>query len=207
MLGISYIVNTVFTSRTYILANKNNYWLVDCGEVSAIIEWLTTSQGKDFNIKGVLLTHAHYDHIYGLPLLLDLFPNIVIYTNDSGRVALANERINMSRYHEDPINLVADNVIVCKEGDSIALFDYFRAKVYYTPGHNPSCLCYEVGNYLFTGDAYIPGVDVVTTLPSADKESAKISEERIVKLAAGKIVCPGHELNKEIPVGKVYDRL
>lgn len=49
-------------------------------------------------------------------------------------------------------------------------------------------------NYLFTGDAYILGVKVVTTLKGGDKKLAAKSVERILKLAEGKIICPGHKV-------------
>lgn len=75
----------------------------------------------------------------------------------------------------------------------ILTFDGVQAKVYHTPGHNPSCLTYEVGDYLFTGDAYIPGVKVVTTLKGGDKAKAAESVERILRLAEGKTVCAGKE--------------
>lgn len=196
MLQVSHIVNSVFTSRSYILTcdDSNKCWIVDCGDVKPLIEKISSLLSDSYEMCGVLLTHAHYDHIYGLPRLTELFPRVKICTNDIGRKALANERVNMSRYHEDPINYVSDNVIVCNDGDVVDLFDRVKAIVHYTPGHNPSCLTFEVGDYLFTGDAYIPGVVVVTNLPGGDKVLAAQSLERIKTLATGKIVCPGHEV-------------
>lgn len=61
-------------------------------------------------------------------------------------------------------------------------------------GHNGSFLTYEVGEYLFTEDSYIPGVKVVTTFKGGDKMQAAESVERIMGLAKGKILCPGHEV-------------
>ena len=122
-----------------------------------------------------------------------MFPYCKIITNNAGVAYLDDTRKNMSRYHEDPIKYVGENVSVVKEGDHIGLFDDCTAIVYETPGHNPSCLCFSVGDYLFTGDAWIPGVKVVTTLPGGDKEAAKESEERIKKLAFGHTVMPGHD--------------
>lgn len=142
----------------------------------------------------VLLTHAHYDHIYGLPRLLELWPLAKIYTNDFGKIALADDKLNYSKYHCDSIVIESKNVVVYNEGAKIELFDGVTAKVYHTPGHNPSCLTYEVGDYLFTGDAYLPGVKVVTTLKGGDKVMAAESVKRIMRLAEGKIICPGHEV-------------
>lgn len=195
MLNVSYIVNSIFTSRTYILSDEyhSEYWLVDCGDIQPLQEAIASKRSGSFLIKGVLLTHAHYDHIYGLSHLTDIFPDVKVYTNEIGKRALSNSRLNMSKYHEDPIIYESDNVMVCKEGDVIELFDGIQAIVYETPGHHPSCLTFEVGDYLFTGDAYIPGVKVVTILPGADKELAKESLERIINLAEGKTVLSGHE--------------
>lgn len=196
MIKVFHIVNSVFTSRTYILSEEGcpDFWLVDCGDIDVLMNQLYSQSGSTFSIRGVLLTHAHYDHIYGLSRLMELFPNAKIYTNDFGKLALADDRLNYSKYHYDPIVIESENVVVYDEGMNVDLFDGVVANVYHTPGHNPSCLTYEVGEYLFTGDAYIPGVKVVTTFKGGDKKLAAESVERIMMLAEGKIICPGHEV-------------
>lgn len=69
MLKVSQIVNSVFSSRTYILSSDagNEFWLVDCEDVSPLMETFSSLSSGSFVVKGVLLTHAHFDHIYGLP--------------------------------------------------------------------------------------------------------------------------------------------
>lgn len=197
-IKISHIVNSVFTSRTYILSNVDNTksWLVDCGDVLPIMDYMS-SLGRDLRLEGVLLTHVHYDHIYGLPRLAKIYPNIKVYTNEIGKQALANERFNYSKYHEDPIVFTESEIVICNEGTVINLFDGIQAKVYHTPGHNPSCLTYEIEDFLFTGDAYIPGVSIVTTLKGGDKKMAEASVGRIIKLSKGKTICPGHEITTQ----------
>lgn len=198
MLKVTHIVNSVFTSRTYILWSEEHkgYWLVDCGDVPPLLDRLSSLGGNSFSIKGVLLTHVHYDHFYGLPRLTELYPDLRVYTNDAGRSALTNPRFNMSKYHDDPIVYESGNVVVCKEGDVIQLYDSVSIRVLETPGHHPSCLTFDNEDFLFTGDAYIPGEKVVTILPGADKEMARCSLERILGLMDGKTVCPGHEEKK-----------
>jgi glyoxylase-like metal-dependent hydrolase (beta-lactamase superfamily II) len=195
MLNVTHIVNSIFTSRTYILTDdgKKDFWIVDCGDVPPLVDLISKIGGDSLNIKGVLLTHVHYDHIYGLPRLKEMFPDIRVYTNEAGRKALPNPKLNMSKYHDDPIIYETENVVTCSEGDVIDLFDGVQAKVHETLEHHPSCLTFEIGDYLFTGDAYIPGEKVVTILPGADKALAAESLERIKRMAEGKVVCPGHE--------------
>ena len=197
MPKISQIINTVFTSKSYIIQKDDSteVFLVDCGDVSPILQYLSDYEDRKVRVKGVLFTHIHYDHIYGLPQMAVLFPQAKVYTNEFGIKALADERLNYSRYHGDSIVFTSDRIVVCKEGMKIKLFDEVYAKVYYTPGHNPSCLTYEVGDYLFTGDSYIPGVKVVTNLRGGDKQQALDSEKRIKSLAEGKVICPGHKVD------------
>lgn len=193
-IQIGHIVNSVYSSRTYYLyvSGCPYVWLVDCGDVDVLIRKLESLKGTSFSIKGVLLTHSHYDHIYGLPRLKELFPEVLVYTNEIGRKMLGSDKLNMSKYHEDPIVVGAENVVLCDDGSLIELFEGIEARVYDTPGHNGSCLCFEVGDYLFTGDSYIPGIKVVTNLPGGNKELAAQSLERILELAEGKVLCPGH---------------
>lgn len=194
MIQVSHIENSVYSSRTYILSNDSGteFWLVDCGDVPPLVDLISSIGGDPFRIKGVLLTHAHYDHMYGLPRLIERVPEVQVYTNEIGRKMLGSERLNMSKYHEDPIVVAAENVVACEDGSEIELFESVTAKVYATPGHNGSCLTYEVGEYLFTGDSYIPGIKVVTNLPGGDKTLAAESLEKILQLAEGKILFPGH---------------
>lgn len=186
-IKIHQIVNSVFTSNTFVLMDKrNNAYLVDIGDFDPILQ-LGVKE-----IKGVFLTHAHYDHIYGLRELLERFPNCPIYTSEWGVEALASDKLNFSRYHGDPLIIKCENVKVLSERDRIELFDSITLDVFETPGHNRSCLTFKVGNSIFTGDAYIPGIKVVTTLPNANKMDAEASKERIVAMAQGLDLYPGH---------------
>ena len=189
MLQVDRIVNSIFDSITWLLSEteSNQVWLVDCGDIVPILQ---KTKGK--TVAGVMLTHAHFDHIYGLPELINLFPECKIYTNDAGLIALADARQNMSLYHESPVIVKGKPLIICNDGDEIKLFPDVSARIYETPGHHPSCLTFEVGHYLFTGDAYIPGVKVVTNLPGGNKEKAKASKERIEAMIACHHLCAGH---------------
>lgn len=194
MLKIDYIVNSFFDSMTWLLSDEGScrVWLIDCGDVEPVIKKI-----GDNNVSGVLLTHAHFDHIYGLPELLKRYPDCRIYTNIIGREALANAKLNMSLYHETPLTVESRQITICGEGDDIELFEDIKARVYETPGHHPSCLTFMVGDNLFTGDAYIPGIKVVTNLPRGNKKFAQKSLERIKTLAEGKIIRPGHHSKDE----------
>ena len=168
--------------------------MVDIGDVEPVLNYLNT---KKLVVEGIFLTHAHFDHIYGLEALVEQFPDCKVFCTEYAKEALASDKLNMSRYHGDRINYDKDNVVVVHEGESMTLFEDEPQMVFYeTPGHNPGCLTMVMGNIIFTGDAYIPGVGANSRLPRANKEQAKESLERILELAEGKIVLSGHDTER-----------
>lgn len=191
MILVAFFTNRVFNSRTYILSRPDyDYvWLVDCGDADRILELV---EGKI--IKGILLTHAHSDHIYGLEAVIERFPAVKVYTNAYGVEALKSPQLNISRYHSEypDISIDApDNIHVLSEGDSFDVFGV-PVKVYETLGHDPSCLTYIVGDMAFTGDAYIPGVKVFGGFRRSNRKQAEESVKRILELSSGCQIMPGH---------------
>lgn len=192
MILIHDITNSIFTSKTYILykQGEDKAWLVDIGDIEPVIAFL---KEKNLSVDGVFLTHAHFDHIYGLVELVKHFPNCRVFVTKYAKEALASEKLNMSKYHETPMAYSGSNVEVLHEGDELILFENEPAMQFYeTPGHNPGCLTMVIGNMIFTGDAYIPGVGVNTIPPYSNKEQSKQSLERILRLANRKTILCGH---------------
>lgn len=191
-LIVTRITNSFFSSNTYILSNTayDYVWLVDCGDYFDVKERLF---GK--YIKGVLLTHSHADHIYGLNELLSDFPDAFIYTNDFGILALQDPKLNITKYHDEMSDFIiskVDKVFPLIEGDSIELFPYILANILSTPGHDKSCLSYVVGDYLFTGDSFIPNAKLTAIFPNSNKSEARNSYDRLKAMEGLYSICPGH---------------
>lgn len=187
MIKVEKIINHLFSSISYILTDE--LWdycvIIDPGDFNKISEHI-----GDKLIKAVFLTHTHFDHIYGLNQLLEKFPNVAVFTNDFGKLALANPEYNLSSYHQENSPFIISkpqNVRVIEEGDKI-----LGLSVFFTPGHDPSCLCYQIENFFFSGDAYIPGIKVFTRFGMSDKKQASISTHRIQELSKGLEICAGH---------------
>ena len=193
MIKVHQIINSIFESNTFILTYENQCWVIDIGDTDKISKYISDK----YELKGVLLTHSHFDHIYGINDFHKKFPDCKIYTSEYGKTALKDAKKNLSFYHEQAIEYLEDNVQILKEGDKIELFHNIYLEVLETPGHCPSCLTYYTDNYIFTGDSYIPNLKVVTNLPKGNKIQAQESLERIKELAKNRIICPGH--------GKIFD--
>lgn len=184
--------NLVLMSNTWVAEFNDVLWLVDCGDIGPLLALL---DGKI--LKGILLTHAHFDHIYGLNDLLKQFPDALVYTNECGKEGLLNARKNMSFYHETPFVFeYPENIRIVNDGDEIELSEGLKAQVVSTPGHHPSCLSYIIDDAIFTGDSYIPGTKVVTNLPRGDKRQAQESLEKIMQLSKTLTVYPGHYIEQ-----------
>lgn len=180
-MNIDAHVNSLFNSMSYRLGSC----LVDPGDGCDVFEDVGT----------VLLTHAHFDHIYGLNEVLVVSPGAIVFTNVMGREMLLDAKKNLSFYHEAPFVFKhPEQIVIVNDGDEVDLGNGGVAKVVFTPGHNPSCVTWVIGDMVFSGDSLIPGIKTVTNLPGSDKRQAKESEELIKRIAIGRTIYPGHKI-------------
>ena len=72
MLQVKQIINNVFKSNTYVVLDDDyDYcWLVDIGSYEKVKEAIPSGM----EVRGVFLTHTHFDHIYGINCLYESFP-------------------------------------------------------------------------------------------------------------------------------------
>ena len=195
MLQVSYHINSVFSSVSYLLTDcdSQDCWLVDVGDYDVIKQMLV-----GLSLRGVLLTHIHCDHIYGLNDLLKENPSVTIYTNSNGIKALNDPMANLSCYHKTPFIINQNANLVClSDGDSIADNEHIF-KVYETPGHDISCLSYEIEGLLFTGDSYIPGMKVFTKFQNSNKALADKSYNMLKQLSMDLKIYPGHIVENKL---------
>lgn len=175
-------INSLFNSVIYRFGSV----IVDPGDVQ---DWT--------GVEHVLLTHAHFDHIYGLNSLWEANQKIYVYTNQSGYNALLDPKLNLSKYHGLPFTFNhLDNIVIVKDNEMVKFGEGLIAQAIFTPGHNASCITWIVGKQIFTGDAYIPGIKVVSNLPGANKVKAAESIDRILELSEGRIIYPGHMIRE-----------
>lgn len=181
MIQVSEHANAIFSSVCYRISEA----LVDPGDRWAGFE----------GVRGVLLSHGHFDHIYGLNEVLRLNPDVKVYVNSSGREMLMDSKKNLSYYHGTPFVFdCPDAICVVEDGAEIRIGDCC-ARAVYTPGHHPSCVTWIIGDCVFSGDSYIPGTKVVTNLPGGSRGEALRSVEVVRGLGAQGRIFPGHRVS------------
>lgn len=187
-------VNSILDSITYIGINSESKacWLVDCGDPAPVLDFL-----DGYEIDHIFLTHIHFDHIYGLNEVLKKYSHLEAHTNSAGIIALYDDRKNMSRYHGHPFTCDYPDNVYCTDNNNIIPIDNnLSALAVPTPGHNPSSLTWIIGNALFTGDSFIPGMKTVSRLPGGNRKLAADSEVLIKQLSGDKIIYPGHKISE-----------
>jgi len=91
--------------------------------IDYIIPNVTYLEGKRKNIKGIIITHGHYDHIGAIPYILDKLGNPLIYTTE------ISKEIIMKRQDDFP-NSPKPNFVIVKGGETHPFGQYFKAQFF-----------------------------------------------------------------------------
>ncbi|MBQ9197132.1 MAG: MBL fold metallo-hydrolase [Clostridia bacterium] len=139
---------------------------------------------REKTVTGVLITHAHFDHILGLPAI----SGAPIYVHALDAPAMTDAALNCGP--EQPAFPYVAATDLVREGSQITL-DGVTFTVLHTPGHTVGSVCYRCGEDLFTGDTLFVGGYGRVDLPGGDWSQMRQSLERLMALH-GLRVYPGH---------------
>ena len=166
--------------------------IIDPGtnESKEIIEFI---KSKKLIIDYVILTHEHFDHIWGVNALVNFADPIIIASIYCINM-VKDKRKNLSLFH-DQVGFVVDKEIKSVESlQGSITWGKHTIKFIHTPGHSESSISVYINQYLFSGDLMIEGLKTVTKLPTGNKNKLFHSLEFIKNKFKNKniIVYPGH---------------
>jgi len=171
-----------FDVNCSIISRNGNVWVVDPGsEGDRIVSCL-----KDENLfpTAILLTHAHFDHIGGIPELQTAFPELPVYAHPNDKVMFAHP---MNQYMPDyPSIGIPKNLRDARELADVTVIE--------TPGHTPGGVCYYFAaeKLLLSGDTLFAGSVGRTDLPGGDMARLMQSLKSLMQLPEDTKVIPGH---------------
>lgn len=183
----------------FILFDENkDAFIVDPGASSEVI--IEAIEKNSLNIKYILLTHGHFDHVGAVATLAKKF-KAPIYLSKKDRKFLESPREVRASSFGMEIE-AADVDVFVKDGDEIPFSDSI-IKVIETPGHTLGSVCYLLNNYLFAGDTLFNGSIGRTDFPESDHALMIESLKKLKELDDDIYVLSGHGPESQISYEKI----
>ncbi len=143
-------------------------------------------------LKYILLTHGHFDHIFGVHGLREATgAQVVIHKDDADFLLDPKKSLSEGNFPEPQIPVEAD--IILNDGDGLFLGEE-KITVVSTPGHTMGSVCYicESDRVLISGDTLFCMTAGRTDLYGGNEEMMIESLKKLIALEGDYRVLPGH---------------
>ena len=166
-------------------------WIIDAGFDPQPI--LDAIHRRNLDVRRILLTHAHIDHIAGLDDLRQALPDVPIAIHSLEADFLTDPDLNLSGPFGLPLTAPpADQLLA--DGDDLEL-DGLAFRVLHTPGHSPGGVTFHQGDtaHAFVGDTLFLDSIGRFDFPTSDGPALFRSiRTRLLALPDETTVWPGH---------------
>ncbi|HEY4929561.1 MAG TPA: MBL fold metallo-hydrolase [Acidimicrobiales bacterium] len=179
---IDYQDTAVEVHRVVVGPVDNNVYIVRCRETgdSLLIDAanehdLLLELCRDLNVRQVVETHGHWDHIQAVEAVRNAGIDVAVTQADAGMLPSYDQIL---------------------EDESLVRVGRLRVATIATPGHTPGSMCFAVEGtpLLFTGDTLFPGGPGNTSFENADFATIirSIDGRLFGTFDADTLVLPGH---------------
>lgn len=170
-----YIVGAMGTNSYVVLDEETKEAaLIDPGNEGQRL--LSAIESKGANLKYIILTHGHFDHIMALSEVKEASgASLLIHEYDAKMLKEPSLSL-ISRFSSKEMTFPTPEVLL-KDGDVIQL-GTSTLEVFHTPGHTPGSICLFIGDTVISGDTLFresigrydfPGGDYATIMKSLTK--------------------------------------
>lgn len=163
--------------------------VVDPADKGGLIYDKLTEAG--LKVMGIILTHGHFDHIWGIDELKEK-TGVLVYSSEDEAEVLAEPSKNLSSAYGRNTSIKADVELKDEEEITLAGISFKMLK---TPGHTPGGCCYYLpeANFLISGDTLFCESVGRTDFPGGSMSTLVRSiKEKLLLLPENAKVYPGH---------------
>ncbi len=203
-MKIKTMVNGALEENCYLVVEETSgqALVVDPGTPSP--EFVSALQDMGMKeLKYILLTHGHYDHILGVAFLKEQFPDAKILISEPDAVYLTDAKYSGANPSEQT-PVPADQTV--GEGDRIS-FAGKEITVIATPGHTKGSLCYLLDQVMFSGDTLFFKTYGRTDFYSGNMDDMRASLYKLGSLEGDYKVFPGHGPSTSLDFERTHNRM
>lgn len=206
MMKIQLFIENPIQTNCWVLIDEetNEAIIIDLGGgYSKIKKYLNENNA---NLKFVLCTHGHFDHIMGIPEMQESSDNIPVYMNQKDEV-LAKNINEMLNYFGMRGNLPSVKITKFIDENTKDLYiGKNNIEIIETPGHTQGGICFKINDLLFSGDSLFNREIGRCDLPGGDYNTLIHSlKTKIITLPENIKVFPGHGGKTTIAEEKKYN--
>lgn len=177
-------------TNCYIAGSAKSCAVIDPGAQPEKI--IAAIEGEGLDVRYILLTHGHHDHIGGVRKLMEKFPDAELFIGKNDLEMLTDGSKSYARVKYDKSgDFFIEQAKTLSDGDVLE-FDGVRITVLETPGHTKGGVCYICDNAIFSGDTLFFGDVGRCDLYGGDYGVMKQSLLKIIALNGDYGVYPGH---------------
>ncbi len=180
-----------FGANTYLAVNGDSgeAVLIDAGASAS--EVLDHLKNNNLDLKAILLTHGHPDHLLSLKEIAHA-PGAPSYMHPSDAQMLEYiPPILLDMLGLDELGL-PEEFIHLEDGQELDLAG-MKFKVLYTPGHSEGSVCFLTDDVLFAGDLVFHGSIGRTDFPGGSMDTLVRSvKDKVFTLPSETRILPGH---------------
>jgi glyoxylase-like metal-dependent hydrolase (beta-lactamase superfamily II) len=168
-----------FANNAYIIADEESREALLVDMPSQSEQTLHVISERGYNVKAILLTHAHGDHWADYGLVKNAL-DVPVMAHPAERPVLG-DRIDEPLAHGQELSVGP-----------------FVINAMHTPGHTPGSTCFVTGKHLISGDTLFPGGPGRSNSPEDLQEMISSITSMLFELPDPTDVLPGHGDNGRI---------
>ena len=204
-MEIKIFPNGIYGAITYLVYDKKTKEgaLIDCTcDIDKIENFVKC---ENINLKYLLITHGHLDHVYCVSEFKEKFPTTQVLIHKDDMILIEQIPMQCSMMELEEIKIPCIDGLLGENSHNLTIGEK-EIKIIHTNGHSKGGVCYLIDNVLFSGDTlFKDSIGRCDLFGGSMKEIEKSIKEKLFTLDENIIVYPGHGDDTTIGYEKKYN--